>query len=98
MRLLAIVFCLVVSGCATLQPGISIEWHRTLNAPADCIKLRKDAPQNTVGCSKMIEGICHIWAPDTAVRVINGKRIAIQGQWATLGHEVKHCFDGDYHD
>lgn len=40
------------------------------------------------GCYKLVDNVCHVY---TSAK--NGR-----DEMRVLGHEVRHCFDGYYHD
>jgi len=95
---------LLLSGCAqapttiydteTTKP-VTIVWHKTENAWAAYVKERGGRLDATTNGFYLIrDGTCHIYAPDP--KVIDRKYT--NSQWATLGHEIKHCFDGRFHD
>ena len=94
-------FLLLLSGCATTgEQGMRIVWHKleggTTYFPQGTIGVI--AAKKVGGYTRFIDGACHVWAPDPPITVKDGKRTFDYGQWGTLGHEVKHCFSGKFHD
>ena len=92
-----LILLMLLAGCASNpippQGGIpvSIMWHKT-TLP---LLIREGNRYHTLnGRFQMINGVCHVWAPDPPV----ANRAYTMGQWGTLGHEIKHCFDGLFHD
>ena len=86
----------VIAGCAAIPSGgreVTIVWHRTkshADADAICRRLLTNAPNQRIrGCSWDEGKICHIVSPE--IRFVTDYK----GQ-ETLGHEVKHCFDGEW--
>jgi hypothetical protein len=97
-----VVAILFLSACAATPPAdprVAIVWHRVDDPHAVCEALagRKNF-FNVLGCSQwqapLVEGgprVCAIYAP--APRNERDTQ-----RFATLGHEVMHCFDGNWHD
>lgn len=89
---------LLLSGCVTLDQSnyVKIKWHKTETAWKDAAKL--SGPGKKTHDAKgfyFFDGeVCHVFAPDPPM--IN--REYTKGQWGTLGHEAKHCFDRDFHN
>lgn len=82
MKVLAIL--LILSGCATAGEQ-RIVWHKASDLDLYALCRATDVR----GCYWRSGGACHVAAPDI-------------GRWSphtleTLGHEVKHCFDGAWH-
>ena len=82
---------------------IRIVWHRTFDAWKACVKLYPHMTGQMLlaeGCFHVTkDGVCHVYAPDKSTfesRI--KKRDYDYYAWAILGHEVKHCFDGLFHD
>ena len=81
---------------------VAIVWHEVEPKYSDltCAMVARKANRPTdgytYGCQVdrggLFSRVCHIWAPDVQRGDNNGSRIK------TLGHEVKHCFDGSFHD
>lgn len=93
---------LMLAGCGNLdQSGaIKIKWHRDANAFSEARKLGLPVTVeqiNIIGFKYFDGNVCHVFAPDPPMKIINGKKTYENGQWGTLGHEVKHCFDGAFH-
>jgi hypothetical protein len=93
----------LLPACAATTPppdaGVAVVWNRVENPHAVCESLsgRKNF-FNVLGCSHWsapaAEGaarVCSIYAP--APR--NERDLQ---RFATLGHELMHCFDGNWHD
>ena len=98
MRLLAL--SILLAGCAaTPAPEVAVVWNRVEEPQAVCESLAGRKNFFTIlGCSHrqqpQVEGgprICAIYAP--APR--NERDLQ---RFATLGHELMHCFDGNWHD
>ena len=104
MRRLIIIATLLLTGCATKIPAPTdmgptcvrtFAWHRTEHAWRYYVELY-GARLNpwTQGFYFQHDGVCHVYAPDPPL--LPGRRYT-PGQWGTLGHEVKHCCDGNFH-
>lgn len=78
----------LLAGCAA-SPVASIQWIK-----ATPEQVEQWCGKKTNGCYKVFGGVCTVIAPDPPLRA-DGSYYA--GQWAILGHEVKHCFDGEFH-
>lgn len=92
---------LLLAGCAATRPdgAIPIVWHKLDKPITKLERCGNDICEAVVnGKYRIIDGVCHVWALDPPVKIVNGRRVFDLGQWATLGHEVKHCFDGKFHD
>ena len=94
---------LLLGACAATPPaadaGVAVVWNRVEDAHAVCESLsgRKNF-FNILGCSQRIEPavqggprVCAIYAPSPR------SERDLQ-RFATLGHELLHCFDGNWHD
>ena len=95
---------ILLSACATSpgdskDGGVAVVWNRVEEPHAVCESLsgRKNF-FNILGCSHRAEPaaegaprVCSIYAP--APR--NERDLQ---RFATLGHELIHCFDGNWHD
>lgn len=92
----------ILSGCASTQSTdgvVKIKWHRTDNAWREAAKLGLNVNLWTInGFVYRVGDVCHVYAPDPAMKKVGGRIEYENGQWGTLGHEVKHCFDGKFHD
>lgn len=100
MRAAILIFALI-SGCATPADYVKVQWHRTNNAFAEARRLGLNVVPDQIHIRgfKYFDGeVCHVFAPDPPVQIEDGKRTYRDGQWGTLGHEVKHCFDKQFHD
>lgn len=87
----------------TPAEAVHIRWVRvasTLEATQACRARFPHWPATAIGGCYFRDGaLCTVVAPDPAVRIAaNGKRWYEWAQWSALGHEVKHCFDGNFHD
>jgi hypothetical protein len=84
----------LLAGCAATPPpagNVTVVWNRVEDPHAVCQSL-SGRPQflNILGCAHRTERVCSIYAP------------APRGEqdlqrFATLGHELMHCFDGNWH-
>ena len=98
--LLAIVlFCL--SGCSILPPEIEqhpvkIVWVKVTGEMP--VQDQFGKTRMILGRTRVIDGVCYVYAPDPPVIEKDGKKTYKYSQWAILGHEIKHCFDGQFHD
>ena len=103
MRLFPLLILIVLPACtgAPTAPdsGVAVVWNRVEEPHAVCESLsgRKNF-FNILGCSHRAEPaaegaprVCSIYAP--APR--NERDLQ---RFATLGHELMHCFDGNWHD
>ena len=98
MRALALAAALV-AGCAGTPPPaerVYVSWNRVDDVQANCQKL-SGRPElfRLRGCAKWNQEasgrVCAIYAP--APRDERDTQA-----FATLGHELLHCFDGRWHD
>lgn len=81
----AFVLALFVSSCATPPaPVQSVAWVRA-SSVEDATRLCK-RPYSVLGCQWRKDGICYVVAMDYGGDTLT-----------TLGHELKHCFDGSWH-
>ena len=97
MKRFAILACLL-TGCASAPTdGVRVIWHR-MDSETMTMTSGDRRAFNVKGFAKKVDGVCHVWAPDSPVTVVNGKRVIDEARMATLGHEIKHCFDGSFHD
>ena len=103
MRFFFMIMIATLPACATTSPapdsGVAVVWNRVEDPHAACESLsgRKNF-FNVLGCSQWSEPatqggarVCSIYAP--APR--NERDLQ---RFATLGHELMHCFDGNWHD
>lgn len=83
---------LLLAGCAAApRDAVSVRWVRVEDPVAACRKAHPTAPFWGVrGCAVMRGSECTIYARDVADAQDRDKL-------ATLGHELKHCFDGSWH-
>ena len=99
LKAISIIIPFILSACVSNPPQhptlVSIIWHKS---QSQVIRLHDGKTILLNGRYQMINGVCHVWAPDPPISIINGKRTYELNQWGTLGHEVKHCFDGRFHD
>jgi hypothetical protein len=103
LKLSLAIILVVLPACSATPPaadsGVTLVWNRVEEPHAVCESLsgRKNF-FNILGCSHRQEPavaggprICAIYAP--APRSERDVQ-----RFATLGHEVLHCFDGNWHD
>ncbi len=103
MKVLFLLAATLLPACAVTAPppdaGVAVVWNRVDDPHAVCQSLsgRKNF-FNVLGCShwsaSAAEGgarVCSIYAP--APRSERDLQ-----RFATLGHELMHCFDGNWHD
>ena len=100
MRLLAAAAFLLVTGCAAAPAGpvraerVEVVWTKAEDIQRVCEGLsgRKEF-LSILGCSRWSEdrGRCEIYA--AAPRSERDVE-----RFATLGHELMHCFEGSWHD
>ena len=78
----------------SLPKEVRVVWHRVADPWRECLAAYpKGMGQNyrarlmlAGGCYVMRGDVCHVYAPDGP-----------DAQLAILGHELKHCFDGNFH-
>ena len=95
----ALVFLL--AGCTTAQPrggDVMVVWNRVDDPQAACQKLSGQPQLFAIrGCSKWNvtdsagKRVCSIYAPMPRTEMDTQR-------FVTLGHELLHCFDGNWHD
>ena len=103
MRRLLLLILAALPACAAppsaAESGVAVVWNRVEDPHAVCESLsgRKNF-FNVLGCSQWSQAaaegaprVCSIYAP--APR--NERDLQ---RFATLGHELMHCFDGNWHD
>jgi hypothetical protein len=103
VKVFLVLMAALLPACAATAPpadaGVAVVWNRVENPHAVCESLsgRKNF-FNVLGCSHWsapaAEGgarVCAIYAP--APRSERDLQ-----RFATLGHELMHCFDGNWHD
>lgn len=103
MRVLLVVLAAILPACAATpgapEGGVAVVWNRVEDPHATCEALsgRKNF-FNVLGCSQWSEPsapgaarVCSIYAPQPR------SERDVQ-RFATLGHELMHCFDGNWHD
>ena len=100
MRALLVLVLAALPGCASKhEPRVAVVWNRVEAPQRVCESLsgRKNF-FNILGCSQWSEPaisggprVCSIYAP--APRTEHDTQ-----RFATLGHELMHCFDGNWHD
>jgi hypothetical protein len=111
MRALLPLLVLLLSGCVASNPpresnggvpagdGVVVVWHRVTDPHKVCQGLSgRTEFFNILGCAKWSDAagpggarVCNIYAP--------APRSESETQrFATLGHELMHCFDGNWHD
>ena len=87
---------ILLTGCATVNEGVQIMWHKTTNPAVDCANVHGKVSSDTSGCYVWRQTVCHVYAPDPPIPIQNAAGYH-RLQWSTLGHEIKHCFDGNFH-
>ena len=103
MKVFFILTATLLPACAATAPppdaGVAVVWNRVDDPHAVCESLsgRKNF-FNVLGCSQWSASaagggprVCSIYAP--APRSERDLQ-----RFATLGHELMHCFDGNWHD
>ena len=103
MKYFLILVAILVPACSSVpaaapEAGVAVVWNRVEDPHATCESLsgRKNL-FSVLGCSQWSEAaqgtprVCSIYAP--APR--NERDLQ---RFATLGHELMHCFDGNWHD
>jgi hypothetical protein len=104
VRYLLILATILLPACASApaaapDAGVAVVWNRVEDAHATCEALSgRKTLFNVLGCSQWQEPVaqgaprvCSIYAP--APRSERDLQ-----RFATLGHELMHCFDGNWHD
>jgi hypothetical protein len=85
---------LLLAGCASApaEPVVSVVWNRVDDPHAVCESLSgRKTFFHIRGCAQRNGKVCSIYAP--APRSEEDLQ-----RFATLGHELLHCFDGNWHD
>jgi hypothetical protein len=90
------ILALLLAGCAAKPPAagnaVEIVWQRVDEPHALCESLSgRKSFFNVFGCAQRSQSVCTIYAP--APRSERDLQ-----RFATLGHELMHCFDGNWHD
>jgi len=91
-----------LAACATSQrttdDHVTVVWNRVEDVQTVCQNLSHSKEVFAIrGCSKWVDGfragerVCNIYVP-TPRNEMDTQR------FATLGHELMHCFDGNWHD
>ena len=89
-------------GCATSQKTsedhVTVVWNRVDDVQTVCQNLSHTKEVFAIrGCSKWSDGfrsgerVCNIYVPAPRNEMDTQR-------FATLGHELLHCFDGNWHD
>jgi hypothetical protein len=104
MKFPAILLVVLVSACAAPPPaspdsGVAVVWNRVEDPHATCQGLSgRKTFFNVLGCSHWQEPVA-AGAPRTCAIYAPAPRNERDMQrFATLGHELMHCFDGNWHD
>ena len=102
MKIFAAFLLVLLSACTTPQTtdgDVVIVWNRVEEPHRVCEALSgRKSFFNVLGCSHWVEAqaaggprTCAIYAPEPRTE----KDLQ---RFATLGHELMHCFDGNWHD
>ena len=104
MKIFFLLILIVLPGCAATPTapadgGVAIVWNRVEEPHRVCEALSgRKSFFNVLGCSHWAEPqvaggprTCAIYAPEPRTE----KDLQ---RFATLGHELMHCFDGNWHD
>lgn len=86
MRLLAALLTLPLCACVAVpvhRDVVPVAWVRMENVKEKC-------GADAAGCYEMKSGVCYIYTNHPRV-IFDHKLHEI------LGHEVRHCFEGDFH-
>ena len=78
------------SPAAIKKHHVSILWRVTENVQATCSELMKDASRPYDACAE--------WPADPAIPTCTIYTGSSNVSTAVVGHEVRHCFEGQYHD
>lgn len=94
--IITVAAALLATNCASITPDqVTVKWVRVSAEDINKICKANDPVPIVIGkyraCSTWSRDAktCTIWAPDF---VINERE-----KMASLGHELKHCFDGGWH-
>ncbi len=101
MKILGLVALAALAACTTPQSQgdpVTVVWNRVDDVQEVCQTLSGRKEVFAIrGCSKWVDGfhrgerVCNIYAP--------APRNEMDTQhFVTLGHELLHCFDGNWHD
>lgn len=87
---------LLLAACAAPPPAandnVTVVWNRVEEPHRVCESLSgRKSFFKILGCSHRSQGLCTIYAPAPASE-------RDRERFATLGHELMHCFDGNWHD
>ena len=102
MKLFRWIALAALAACATSQrttdDHVTVVWNRVDDVQTVCQNLAGRKEVFAIrGCSKWADGlragerVCNIYVP-TPRSELDTQR------FATLGHELMHCFDGNWHD
>ena len=101
MRIFRWVVCTALVACATPQSAgdhVTVVWNRVDDVQTVCQNLAGRKELFAIrGCSKWNETdragqrVCSIYVPTPRTETDTQT-------FATLGHELMHCFDGNWHD
>ena len=81
----------------SLPKEIRIVWHKHHFFWKECVEANGPSQISAMGCFVMRDGVCHVYAPDPPFNPAIAGKGTDAGKWWALGHEVKHCFDGEFH-
>lgn len=93
-KLMTVFAAVMLAGCGTIPPpskgeSLLVVWHPLPLAERNIACVH--AAAFSIGCYRMIDGVCHIFTPvPTSDSDYNTHE--------TMGHELRHCFAGDFHD
>jgi hypothetical protein len=101
VRFLGAAVLLSLAGCTTpsTDPRVAIVWNRVEDPQPVCESLSgRKSFFHILGCSHWSEPVaqgaprvCTIYSPEPRTERDTQR-------FATLGHELMHCFDGNWHD
>jgi len=89
----------VVQADPAANPGVIVVWERVADVQAVCEgQSHRKEFFKILGCARWKDSttpggprVCTIYAPEPRIETD-------MQRFATLGHELMHCFDGNWHD